>query len=159
MDQKYRFAKTLYRMEQEWRDLGVDISRQTMSNWIVLAANDWLQPILERMKPVLLARAIVHADETTFPLLPEKGSSRHRTKTCYVWVYTTGSYEQEIRMAIYEYQTGRSGEYARNFLAGYHGALQTDGYAGYDKLPVRLPVPCPTFELLGVVTGFVGIRV
>ena len=142
MDQKYRFAKTLYRMEQEWRDLGVDISRQTMSNWVVLAANDWLQPILERMKPVLLAREIVHADETTFPLLPEKGSDKHRTKICYAWVYTTGSYEREVRMAIYEYQPGRSGEYARSFLAGYHGALQTDGYAGYDKLPVRLHALC-----------------
>ena len=142
IDQKYRFAKTFYRMEQEWHDLGVDISRQTMSNWVMLAANEWLQPILQRMKPVLLARQIVHADETTFPLLPEKGSDKHRTKTCYAWVYTTGSYEREVRMAIYEYQPGRSGEYARNFLAGYHGALQTDGYAGYDKLPVRLHALC-----------------
>ena len=142
MDQKYRFAKTFYRMEQEWHDLGADISRQTMSNWVMLAANDWLQPILQRMKPALLARGMVHADETTFPLLPEKGSDKHRTQTCYAWVYTTGSYEQEIRMAIYEYQPGRSGEYAMNFLAGYHGVLQTDGYAGYDKLPVRLHVLC-----------------
>lgn len=142
MEQKYRFAKTFYRMEQEWHDLGVDISRQTMSNWVMVAANDWLQPILERMKPVLLAREIVHADETTFPLLPEKGSDKHRTKTCYAWVYTTGSYEQERRMAIYEYQPGRSGGYVRNFLAGYQGVLQTNGYAGYGKLPVRLHVLC-----------------
>ena len=142
MEQKYRYAKTFYRMEQEWHDLGVSISRQTMSNWVMLAANAWLQPILERMKPVLLARAIVHADETTFPLLPENGNDKHRTEICYAWVYTTGSYEREIRMAIYEYQPGRSSEYVRKFLAGYHGALQTDGYAGYNDLPVRLHALC-----------------
>ena len=142
MEQRYRYAKTFYRMEQEWQDLGVDISRQTMSNWVMLAANDWLQPILQRMKPVLLSREVVHADETTFPLLPEDGSDRHRTEVCYAWVYTTGAYEQEVRMAIYEYQPGRSGDYAKEFLAGYQGALQTDGYAGYDKLPVRLHALC-----------------
>jgi len=142
IDQKFRYAKTLYRMESEWKDLGVEISRQTMSNWVMLASRDWLQPILDRMKPVLLSRAIVHADETTFPLLPTKGSDRHRTEICYAWVYTTGSYEQEIRMAIYVYQSGRSGEYAAKFLEGYHGALQTDGYSGYNGLPVGLHALC-----------------
>lgn len=142
MEQKYRYAKTFYRLEQEWKDLKVNISRQNMSNWVMLAADDWLQPIIERMKPVLLSRDVVHADETTFPILPENGSDKHRTETCYAWVYTTGSYEQEIRMAIYEYHPGRSGEYARAFLAGYKGALQTDGYAGYNKIPVRLHALC-----------------
>lgn len=142
MEQKYRYSKTFYRMEQEWHDLGVDISRQTMSNWVMLAADDWLQPILLRMKPVLLSLGVVHADETTFPLLPENGSDRHRTEVCYAWVYTTGAYEKEVRMAIYEYQPGRSGDYAKEFLAGYHGALQTDGYTGYNGIHVRLHALC-----------------
>ena len=48
--------------------------------------------------------------------------------------------------AVYEYQPSRSGEIPKAFLAGFHGYLQTDGYAGYHKVtdarPQVIPVGC-----------------
>ncbi len=35
---------------------------------------------------------------------------------------------------MYEYQPGRSGDYPRNFLEGFHGLLQCDCYQGYNKV-------------------------
>ena len=134
MEQKFRYGKTLYRMEGEWADLGVPVSRQTMSNWILRAANDWLLPVVRRLKQELFRQAIIHADETTFPVLPEKGNDRHQVKTCYAWVLTTGSYEKNRRIALYTYQPGRRKEDAVNTLEGYHGILETDGYAGYNAV-------------------------
>lgn len=32
---------------------------------------------------------------------------------------------------LYDYQDGRGGIHPNTFLAGYHGVLQVDGYAGY----------------------------
>ena len=35
---------------------------------------------------------------------------------------------------IFEYQPGRKGDYAQNFLKGYNGYLHTDAYVGYEKI-------------------------
>ena len=42
MVQKFVMGSPLYRQEQEWNRQGVKLSRQTMSNWILRAAEDWL---------------------------------------------------------------------------------------------------------------------
>jgi transposase len=43
--QKYVMAVPLYRQEQEWNRLGIELSRQTMSNWLIKATFLWLEPI------------------------------------------------------------------------------------------------------------------
>ncbi|MBR6413575.1 MAG: transposase, partial [Oscillospiraceae bacterium] len=43
--QKYVMGSPLYRQEQEWNRQGVMLSRQTMSNWLLRSADDWLAPI------------------------------------------------------------------------------------------------------------------
>src|SRR5690606_10086186 len=48
--QKFTMASPLYRQEQEWRQNGIWLSRQTMSNWLIKACEDWLEPIYEEMK-------------------------------------------------------------------------------------------------------------
>ena len=65
MTQKYVMYSPLYRQEQKYQRAGVPLSRQTMSNWLLKAASDWLQPVYERMKTELLKQDVLHADETT----------------------------------------------------------------------------------------------
>ena len=62
MAQKYVEAVPLYRQEQSWSRLGVELSRQTMANWVVQGADRWLAPLYERMHELLLRRNILHAD-------------------------------------------------------------------------------------------------
>src|SRR5699024_4008552 len=52
----------------------------------------------------------------------------------YMWVYRTGM-DGLPPIVLYEYQPGRSGEYPKKFLEGFHGYLHTDGYAGYNQVP------------------------
>lgn len=42
MSQKYVNAMPLYRQEKELEKLDVDISKQTIANWVIRCANDWL---------------------------------------------------------------------------------------------------------------------
>lgn len=49
-----------------------------------------------------------------------------------MWLYRTGRNDTPI--VLYEYTQGRSGDYAKKFLKGFGGYIQTDGYAGYHKL-------------------------
>ena len=50
--------------EEDWNVKGILLSRQTMSNWLIRATNDWLQPIFDVMKAELRRRQVLHADET-----------------------------------------------------------------------------------------------
>jgi hypothetical protein len=56
-----------------------------------------------------------------------------------MWVYCTGSDSPDDgdnptpNLVLYDYQASRSGQCARDYLAGYSGYLQVDGYAGYEK--------------------------
>ncbi len=40
MTQKFCMGVPLYRQEQDWARQGVKLSRQTMSNWVLRAAED-----------------------------------------------------------------------------------------------------------------------
>ena len=55
---------TLYQQEQEWNRQGLKLSRQTMSNWLLTYAKQYLEPIWEELYWRLLKQVIVHADET-----------------------------------------------------------------------------------------------
>ena len=68
MNQKYTLALPLYRMEQEFKRLGFEISRQNLSNWIIKGAN-LLKPIYEQIKLSLLNETLLHADETVLEVL------------------------------------------------------------------------------------------
>lgn len=59
MVQKFVMGSPLYRQEQEWNRQGVKLSRQTMSNWILRAAEDWLKPVYEELHKRLVQRDVL----------------------------------------------------------------------------------------------------
>ena len=120
MHQKFVNALPLYRQEKEWQTLGVNLSRATMANWIMVASRDWLMPLVDLMHKKLLQEKYLHADETTVQVMNEEG--RKNTTDSYMWVYSTGEHcKYPIR--IFEYQPGRSGKYPQEFLKEFKGYL------------------------------------
>lgn len=130
MSQKYADSQPLYRQEQQFARLGLTISRQTLANWMIYGADQWLSLLTNRMHEHLLSQNILHADETTLQVLREPGKSAE-TKS-YLWLYRTGRMGPPI--ILYDYRPTRGGENPRNFLAGFSGFLHVDGYAGYHKV-------------------------
>lgn len=130
--QKFVNALPLYRQEKEWKTLGVNLSRATMANWLIISARDWLTPIYERMHQMLLGETHLHVDETTVQVMKEKG--RKDTSISYMWVYSTGKYSKRP-IRFFEYQPSRSGKNPTEFLNGFEGYLHTDAYAGYNQVP------------------------
>lgn len=129
--QKFVMGSPLYRQEKEWNRQGIMLSRQTMSNWILRAAEDWLKPIYEALHRELLKREVLHADETTLQVLREPGKAAQSKS--YMWLYRTGG-DTSHPIVLYEYQQDRKAEHAEGFLKGFSGYLHTDGYAGYHRL-------------------------
>jgi len=139
MTQKYVTYTPLYRQEAEFLRQGIALSRQTMANWIIKSAEDWLEPIYERMRIQLLAHDVLHADETVVQVLKEPGKKANTNS--YMWLYrTSGDATQPI--VLYEYQPTRSSSHPKRFLSGWSGYLHTDGYAGYHTLPDVTVIGC-----------------
>jgi transposase len=138
MSQKYVDAMPLYRQEQQFARLGISLSRQTLANWMLHGANQWLQLLYDRMHTHLLQEEVLHADETTLQVLREP--DRPAESKSYLWLYRTGWNRTPI--VLYDYQTTRGGEHPRNFLAEFQGYLHVDGYAGYHKVKDVTLVGC-----------------
>lgn len=131
MTQKFVMGSPLYRQAMEWKRKGIELSRQTMSNWMQKCVEFYLAPLYEKLHEKLLERDVLHADETTLQVLKEL--DRPATSKSYMWLYRTGA-DAEHPIVLYNYQQGRGKEYPQEFLKGYKGYLQTDGYAVYHSL-------------------------
>lgn len=127
IESKYNKALPLYRQEEAFVNFGIDISRQNMANWVMEGSDRWLKPLYERLHKTLLKEDIIHADETAFKVIDAKSGNS------YMWLYASADTGNR-RVALYEYQPGRSQRYPRDFLRGFKGYLQTDGYGGYNDV-------------------------
>lgn len=137
MVQKFVMASPLYRQEQEWNRAGVLLTRQTMSNWILRASDDWLTPVYEEMKKRLVKEEVLHADETTLQVLKEPGKSAQSKS--YMWLYRTGKHAAQP-IILYDYRPDRKASNAETFLKEFSGWLHADGYPGYHSLPENIRV-------------------
>lgn len=135
--QKFMMASPLYRQEQEWKQSGIRLSRQTMTNWLIKASETWLEPIYAEMKRRLCGHEVLHADESVLQVLKEPGKAA-KSKS-YMWLYRTSG-EAKHQIVLYDYQPDRKHTHPEEFLKYFSGYLHTDGYDGYHKLPDRIIV-------------------
>lgn len=133
---KYVNSSALYRIEQEFERNGVNISRQTMSNWIVNCSNKYFSPFVERMKQELLKLPVTQSDETPTQVIKE---SEHPNSKCYMWVHRSGELYKDRPIVVYEYHKGRDHSIPLAFYKDYKGVLVTDGLKQYHLLEDKLP--------------------
>jgi transposase len=119
----------LYRQEQIFNRLSIDLSRQTMSIWM-LKVGQAITPLINLMQDEIINYRIAFADETTVQVLNEP-NRRAQTKS-FMWCFIGGPPDR--RAIIYQYHPTREGNVAEEFFEGFEGALHCDGYGGYNAL-------------------------
>jgi transposase len=127
----------LYRQEKIFAREGIELSRQTMSGWIVQLATP-LAPVMAALKQYLTQGPVLQIDETPVQVLDEPG--RANTTKSYMWVYRGGPADKPV--IWFQYAPSRSGDVPIEFLfpegdgppPEHRFYLQTDGYAGYHAL-------------------------
>ncbi len=120
---KYVNSSALHRIEQEFQRNGVNISRQTMSNWIVRCSQMYFTPFVERMKQELLSLHVTQSDETPTQVIADSDPPNSK---CYMWVHRSGEFYTRRPIVIYEYQKGRDHQKPLDFYKDYKGILVTD---------------------------------
>ena len=129
---KFADALPLYRQSSMFARLGVDISRSTMSNWILEAAAA-CTPLRERLYQHLRSGPAINLDETPVQVLRKK--DRSNTSKSYMWVARGGQPDRSV--VLFSYAPTRSGKEAAQIIGDYKGFLQTDGYKGYEAVGTR----------------------
>jgi transposase len=106
---------------------GVDLSRQTLCDWVAATA-DLLGPIYEDLTASVLGSRVLHTDDTTVPV---QDPARTQTRDGRLWVYVG---DKEPADLVYDYTATRARAGPLAFLRDFRGYLQADAYAGYDAL-------------------------
>ncbi|MCB9063467.1 MAG: IS66 family transposase [Halobacteriovoraceae bacterium] len=122
---KYCDALPLYRQEKIFKRIDADLTRQTMSRWIIKVSH-LIVPLYNFLEETLLDSNYLQMDETTTLVLKEDG--KKATSKSYMWVrYKPGDHP----IVLYDYAPTRSGQVPLELLRGFKGHLQVDGYDGY----------------------------
>ena len=133
---KYQDALPLHRQEKIFNRHGVELTRQTLANWIIKCSQA-LDPLLNLFEHAMREAPVILMDETTVQVNKEEGKAA--SSQSYMWIRRALAPPDEDNrhgkdITLYHYSRSRSGEVAAELLRGYHGALMTDAYAGYNSV-------------------------
>jgi transposase len=125
-----------YRQEKQFERIGVDISRQDLSNWQQHVYKK-LTPLFELMKQTVKSGPVMQMDETSVQVLSGIKNSKDKKEDAKPdihrgWMWLARGGPPKNKVVWYEYHESRAGKHAKEFLERYCGYLQTDGYEGYD---------------------------
>jgi transposase len=109
-----------YRLEKEYRSIGIPISRSTMCNLFHRGARE-LKPLYSAARALVPAALDVHADETSFRQLG-------LDKKSFFWDFVTPE------LIVYCYATDRSGDTPKAVLGQSQGRLVVDQHTGYNAV-------------------------
>ncbi len=133
---KYADALPLYRLERILKRYGGNISRTAMANWII-RLDDVFKPLINLLREHQLSGDYLQADETRIQVLKDAGKVATADK--WMWLVRGGPPDQPV--VLFHYDASRSEEVPSRLLDGFEGVLQTDGYAGYNRVcrdnPIR----------------------
>jgi transposase len=125
--EKFDYHMPLYRLEMKFQNQGVDVSRQTMSDWMAGCAVA-MTPLYELMRKEILEYDIVLNDDT--PVDMRDGSSPG-IQTARMWATVGG---EKFKYTLYNFTTDRCKEGPLEFFKDYRGFFIADDYAGYKRL-------------------------
>jgi len=133
---KYQDALPLYRQEKIFNRHGIELTRQTLANWVIKSSQA-LEPLLEQMERALRCAPVILMDETTVQVNKEEG--KQASSKSYMWIRRALAPPDEDNrhgkdITLYHYSRSRGSEVAAELLSGYHGALMADAYAGYNRV-------------------------
>lgn len=129
IDAKFNRHLPLYRQEDMFKSMGMKVSRATLSNWVIKAA-DLLKPLIDLLHQGIKQYDIAYADETTLQVI--KQLNRQSKAKSYMWLFIGGPPDKQSY--VYQYHPTREEKIAHSFFDGFNGYLHADCYRAYVNL-------------------------
>lgn len=124
--QKCGDSLPIYRIEKQFKRLGIPMSRSTMTE-LFHRAGELLASIAARVLAIVAESDVVLADETSMPMQKTVRLEK-KPKRSYLWTFVSGNF------VAYRFSSSRSGSTPREVLGGTTGTLVVDAYTGYNAV-------------------------
>jgi transposase len=141
--EKFQDAMPLYRQAQGYERCGVSLSESTLGDWSAFGC-DVIEPLAKRLAQKIIASDYVRADDTTLRVLDREHANG--VKRGHMWAFVAN------HQVAFHYAPDWKAERVSDFLRGFTGHLQGDGYAGYEEIlepPEGRPPDVPNERRLG----------
>lgn len=130
---KYHYHLPLYRLEDDFRRrCGLELPRKTLCQWLGKAA-DLLSILYQSLRKRLLSGNYLQVDETFIRLMDPE--IQGKTRRAYLWVMTC----PHTKDILFRFDGSRGNDAAREFLDGFCGTIQVDGWSAYENLVKENP--------------------
>lgn len=131
---KYANALPLERQSRAYKCNGINLSTNTMSNWVINSTERYLSLVYERLHELIYENKVIHADETPVKVMRIDNTRVKGGKKTYMWVYRNQCLRTTHPIVLYDWQASRKADHPREFLKDFSGTVVTDGYQVYHKL-------------------------
>ncbi|MGN0400688.1 MAG: IS66 family transposase [Acetatifactor sp.] len=131
---KYSNALPLERQSKAYKSNGINLSTNTMANWVIKSSDAYLSLLYERLHQLIYQNHVIHADETPVKVMRIDNTRIKNGKKTYMWVYRNRVTNHTHPIVLYDWQPSRRADHPREFLKDFSGIVITDGYQVYHKL-------------------------
>lgn len=129
---KYQHHLPLHRLSQMSARWGATLPRQTMADWIRIAA-EWLEPVYRQMHQRLLSGRYLQVDET--PIRCNDPDEKHGgTSDGWMWVVSRPGDD-----VVFDWRLSRRHGELTSLIAGFRGLLHSDGFGAYESYAKEHP--------------------
>lgn len=129
---KYAKHLPLDRQAKTFKENGINIGSNTLSNWVINSSETYLSLRYDRMHSCFYDSKVAHVDETPCEVM-HIDNTKSGKKT-YMWIYRNRPLHGTPPIVLFDWEPGRAHDYPREFLKGFSGTIVTDGYQVYHQI-------------------------
>lgn len=131
---KYTNALPLERQSKAFKTNDIQLSTNTMANWVIKSTDVYLSLIYDRLHELIYDSKVIHADESPIKVMRIDHAKIKNGKKTYMWVYRNRPLRETHPVVLFDWQPSRHSDHPREFLNTFSGTVVTDGYQVYHKL-------------------------
>ncbi len=128
---KFMWHLPLYRQQQQLRLQGINISRDSLTKWVV-EMGGLFSPIAEAIAVAIRGSPVVHIDETPIRVGKDDNCSNTKYGTGYFWPIMAAG----VGVSFF-YKPTRCWSEVDTILKDFGGVLVSDAYEAYEKFAAR----------------------
>lgn len=131
---KYVNALPLDRQSRAYKCNGINLSTNTMANWVIKSCDYYLSLIYDQLHEMIYDSKVIHADETPVKTMRIDNAKIKNGKKTWMWVYRNRPSRFGHPIVLFDWQSSRRSDHPREFLKDFSGVAVTDGYQVYQKI-------------------------
>lgn len=128
---KYVLALPINRQAVDYKMQGINLSKQTMLNWIAQVAPKFIRPVVEYLTECLIKYKYTQNDETYIQVNKDGRSPGHKS---FMWIHASSEYLDCNPIIVFCYEKTRNTDHLRSFYKEFMGYITCDAYISYQVL-------------------------